>query len=139
MSWIHRTRGAKAVRVFCPVSAETLSHLFTGGELELDAEPALAALVALLRADNPLGDFGAYKAVAELAPGWELFTPNSDARPVLGEAAANASSPTVCLTIYIPDEAPDDEIERVLNAIVAAHPWEVPVIELTQVRLLTRA
>ncbi len=35
----------------------------------LDCEEGLAKVYAILDADNPLGDFGPYQAVAEVTPG----------------------------------------------------------------------
>ncbi|MXP09022.1 hypothetical protein [Pseudoblastomonas halimionae] len=59
-----------------------------------------------------------------------------DASPTLGEAGAASVSPTAVLTIYIPSEAPQDKVTRAIDAILAAHPWEVPVIEVSETRLV---
>jgi hypothetical protein len=137
MSGRYHLRASRRLRIFCPVAADTLRRLMAG-EL-VDSDPALGAMQAILRGDNPLGDFGPYRGVVELHPGWEAFEPTADASPTLGHAGAPQLSPTVVLTVHIPTEAPDSAVERAIEAIMAAHPWEVPVIELDEVKLLVRA
>ena len=130
-------RRVRRLRVFCPVAADTLSRLMTGAAVEDD--PALGAMLAIVRGDNPLGDFGLYRGVVELQPGWESFMPTGEARPTVGAAGERSLSPTVILTIHIPYDASEAEVNRALDAIIAAHPWEVPVIEIDEVQLLVRA
>lgn len=130
-------RKVQRLRIYCPVAASTLSRLMAGESVEDD--PALSAMLAIVRGDNPLGDFGLYRGVVELHPGWENFEPTAGATPTLGAAGARSLSPTVILTIHIPDDAPQQAVDQTLDAIMAAHPWEVPVIELDETRLLIRA
>ena len=85
-----------------------------------------------------LGDFGVYQSVMELAPGWEVFTPSADATPTLGSAGATTTSPTVILKTYVAAEADRETVDAALAAIMAAHPWETPVVELTDATLPTR-
>ncbi|MEL0210106.1 MAG: hypothetical protein VW891_05915, partial [Novosphingobium sp.] len=94
-----------------------------------------SAMLAVIRADNPLGDFTLYKGVCEIALGWESFQPGPDAKPTLGSAEARTLSPTVIITTYA---CADAELEPALDALMAVHPWEVPVIEVTEVDLLVR-
>lgn len=100
---------------------------------------ALARIIAIVREDGPLGDFGIYRSVIELAAGWELFTPGADASPTLGSAEAHTASPTAILTLYIPQGSADEAVSCAISAIMDAHPWEVPVIEMTATSLLMRA
>jgi hypothetical protein len=65
---------------------------------------------------------------------WFVCRPR-DAVPTLGSAGAATLSPTVILTTYAAAEA---DIGPALAAILAVHPWEVPVIELAQAELLIR-
>lgn len=132
-------RPARALRIHCPVAEPVLARLLAGDRQALEDDPALAAMLAIVRGDNPLGDFGLYRGVMELAPGWELFTPTATARPTAGAADENAVSSTVILTVHLPHDAPQDRIDAAIGAILRAHPWEVPVIELTETRLVTRA
>lgn len=124
------------LRVYCPVAASTLTRLIAGGNGEDD--PVLSAILAIVRDDNPLGDFGLYRGVVELHPGWESFEPTAGATPTLGTAGKRSLSPTVILTIHIPHDASEDQVHHALEAIMAAHPWEVPVIEMDETHLLER-
>ncbi|MEW9855581.1 hypothetical protein [Novosphingobium sp. M1R2S20] len=139
MSTITRTRSAKAIKIYCPVDRATLKLIQEGRLDDIDQWSALAAIVDVVRADNPLGDFGIYKSVMEVSLGWELFTPSVEARPTLGEAGATTASPTVVLTIYVPSDASSDAISGAMTAILAAHPWETPVIELSDTSLVMRS
>ena len=128
-------RRVTAVKVHCPVSPDTLAALLSGDADALESDATAAGLLAVIRSDKALGDFGLYHGVAEVAIGWESFTPSPSAAPTLGSAGATALSPTVILTTYAPAEA---DIDEALNALMAAHPWEVPVIEVSEVDLLVR-
>lgn len=96
-------------------------------------------MLAIVQDHGVLGDFGSYRSVVELATGWELFTPGPDAKPALGMAETSTASPTAILTLHIPSDTAEDAVSAALSAIVAAHPWEVPVIEITPSSLVTRA
>ena len=131
-------RKVRRLRVYCPVSAATLSALIAGDSAAAERDPALAAMLAIVRADNPLGDFGLYRGVFELSAGWEGFEPTGDATPTLGAAGERSLSPTAILTVHIPQEADPAAVDAALGALVAAHPWEIPVIELDSAELLVR-
>ena len=79
-----------------------------------------------------------YRSVVELAPGWEFFTPSAGARPTLGAADIGQASPTVVVTLHVAADVRDDVFDGLLDQLIAAHPWEVPVIELTAAALLLR-
>ncbi|MCJ2182957.1 hypothetical protein MTR62_09665 [Novosphingobium sp. 1949] len=134
----HATRPVSALKVYCPIDAATQALLARGAVMSIDPDCALARLIAFVRDENPLGDFGPYQSVMELATGLELFTPGAAARPTLGEAGAEAVSATAIVTIYIPADAPQAAVSAAIDEIVALHPWEVPVIELVETRLVTR-
>lgn len=134
----HRWRQALAIRVAWPVSPQTAQRLLAGDADAIGDDPGLAGLLAVLRADNPLGDFGLYQCVAELAPGWEIFRPGPQAMPTLGAAGTDATSPSVMVTIHVPAEADGAAIDAAIAALMAAHPWEVPVLEVSEVRLAIR-
>lgn len=95
-------------------------------------------MLAIIRAENPLGDFGLYKGVVEISTGFESFSPTAEAKPTSGGAGEVAVSPTVIITTYIRDDAPEELVAASLNELVAAHPWEVPVIEVFQTSLVGR-
>ncbi|ABD25422.1 hypothetical protein Saro_0977 [Novosphingobium aromaticivorans DSM 12444] len=128
-------RAAIAVKIHCPVSAATLAAMLAGDASAIELDETAAAILAIIRADNPLGDFALYGGVVEIGLGWESFTPGAAANPALGTAGSAALSPTAILTTYAPAGS---DIEPALAALMAAHPWEVPVIEIRDVELLIR-
>ena len=101
----------------------------------LDDEGGLADLYAILDADNPLGDFGTYRAVAEVTPGWELFRPGAGAKPVRGTIGRREVSPSLMVTIHIPGEAAQAQVDAAIARLLAVHPWEIPVVEVSEVAL----
>ncbi len=128
------SRAVTTIRIFCPVQPVTLAMLLSAGAAAMDDDPVLGAMLAILREDGPLGDFGVYRNVIEIAPGWESFRPTADANPTSGTAGEVALSPTVVLTTYVAADA----VDAVLTRIMAAHPWEIPVVEIGSARLLMR-
>lgn len=138
MAASYHTRAARVLRLYCPVAPATLAALTAGDPAAIEHDPTLARMLAILRSPNPLGDFGLYTSVVEAAPGWELFTPGAAAQPTLGTPGAHQASPTVVLTVHIAADAPAAAVDAALAALLDAHPWEVPVIELAEVQLLLR-
>lgn len=132
-----RTRRVQVLTMHVPVAAQTLRSLAEGDATAIDGEPALSALLAIVREANPLGDFGAYRAVVELGLGWEMFTPAAAARPTLGAAGVESRSPTVILRVHLP-EGDAAETDAAIARLLASHPWEIPVIERSSVELLVR-
>ncbi len=132
-----RSRRVEILTLHVPVAAETLRRLAAGDAACIDSEPALSAILTIVREANPLGDFGGYRGVVELGLGWELFTPAGSARPTLGVADIESRSPTVILRVHLPhDDA--GQAESAIARILAAHPWETPVIERSTAELLMR-
>ncbi|MDE2436612.1 MAG: hypothetical protein KGM49_10165 [Sphingomonadales bacterium] len=131
-------RKVRVLRLSWPVQDETHAALLGGDAAALDRDPWFARLLKLLRADNPLGDFGIYRAVAEVTPCWELFSPSPKASPTRGEPGQSQVSTNLMVTIHLPGQTPEDEVDALLDALVAQHPWEIPVIELAEVELLVR-
>lgn len=131
-------RNARSVRIHCPVAAETLAALLAGDGAAIERDPVLSAMLAIIRDHPALGDFGLYDGVAEVTPGWETFAPGPAATPTLGHSGATTISPTVTLTTWITEGAGQAALDAALAALLAAHPWEVPVIELTESRLVLR-
>lgn len=132
-------RKVRVLRLSWPVEPLTLAALQSGSGDALEADPSFAKLLAALRADNPLGDFGLYQAVAEVSPCWELFQPQGGAVPTLGAAGQSQISTNLMVTIHVDAEVPEDAFELILNWLVAIHPWEVPVIEISNAELALRA
>lgn len=135
----YRVREARMLRIYCPVERQTIIALAGGDASAMERDPTLAKMLRILRADGPLGDFGIYKSVAEIVAGWEIFRPETGAQPAFGEPGQPAASPTVILTTYFPYDASAHAVDRCLEAIMLAHPWETPVIELRDASLLERS
>lgn len=138
MSAAYCVRAVKALRVFCPIEAYTLRAMLSGDASAMERDPTLSRLLNVIRSASPLGDFGIYKSVVEIAPGWELFSPADDAEPTLGEVGSTTRSPTAILIIYLPMDASREAVDNAIGALLAAHPWEIPVVELSETSLVTR-
>jgi hypothetical protein len=132
------SKAALRVSVHVPVAAATLDALLAGDRSALEADPVMSRMLAILRAPGALGDFGIYHGVAEIGLGWETFAPSPAANPTLGAAGEVEHSPTVTLTTWIPAGAPAEAVDAALAALMDAHSWEVPVIEVIETRLLVR-
>ncbi len=122
----------QVVRVHCPVPANVLARLQAGEAAALADDALLSAVVGVIRGSDVLGAIGPYRGVFELGFGLESFVPQADAVPTTGRAGEPAVVPTVVVKSYAAEGA---DIAAELAAIVAAHPWEVPVIEVGQVVL----
>jgi hypothetical protein len=119
----------QVVRVHCPVSTNVLARLQAGEAAALADDAVLSAVVAVIRGSAVLGAIGPYRGVFELGFGLESFVPQADAVPTTGRAGEAAVVPTVVVKSYAAQGA---AIAAELAAIAAAHPWEVPVIEVGQ-------
>ena len=122
----------QVVRVHCPVSANILARLQAGEAAALADDALLSEVVAVIRGSAVLGVIGPYRGVFELGFGLESFVPQADAVPTTGRAGEAAVVPTVVVKSYAAQGA---DIAAELAAIAAAHPWEIPVIEVGQVTL----
>ncbi len=126
------------VRIHVPVASETLTAMLAGDGTAAERDPVLAALLGVIRGQNPLGDFGLYSGVTEIAPGWEAFRSGPNAAPTLGAAGAASLSPTVILTTYAPCPPGDPALLAAIGQVMDVHPWEVPVVEVTPTQLAWR-
>ena len=133
-------RAAFKVRVHCPVSRETFAALLRGELTAVETDVNAAAVLAVIRGDNPLGDFDLYQGVFELSLGVEGFTSTIRATPTAGAAGTNTLSPTVVITTYVDAKSDRSNVQSALSVLVHAHPWETPVIEFDEhpTQLLTR-
>jgi len=76
---------------------------------------------------------GRYESVAHWsAEGTERFRPMAGADPTIGTPGVESRVPTVLLEVVIPRD--DELLERVLQAVVATHPWEEPAIFVDESR-----
>ncbi len=123
------------IRVYCPVAPPTLAAMIAGDPGAVERDDTAAALLAILRIP-PLGDFGRYREVVELAIGYEGFRPGEGAVPTLGAVGEASWSPTVILTAMYDAGA---NVDALTEQLLAMHPWDVPVIVVSEpYRLLVR-
>lgn len=125
----------QVVRVHCPVSGNVLARLHAGEAAALADDPVLAGVIGVIRGSDVLGAIGPYRGVFELGFGLESFVPGADAVPTTGRAGEAEVVSTVVVKSYA---AAGADITAALAAIVAVHPWEVPVIEVGAVELVGR-
>jgi hypothetical protein len=104
-------------------------------DASLTAVSAVQEILRTFRDFDFAGSVGAYQAVAEISSSVETFVPTADATPTHGVAGIAATVPSARLVTYIPAGTPGEELDRLVDAIASAHPWEHPVIELDRVSL----
>lgn len=128
-------RWVRDIRVYCPVAPQTLAAMIAGDPGAVERDATASVLLGILRTP-PLGDFGRYRDVVELALGYEGFRPGDGAVPTLGTVGEPSWSPTVILTAIYDADA---DVDSLANQLLAAHPWDVPVIAVSEpYRLLVR-
>lgn len=134
-----RRRAVRRVKAYWPVAEATLAACAQGDLDALRSDESFASLLRVLESSPELGDFGVYGDVFEVTFGAEGFTVRPGARPTLGAIGERSLSPTVAVTTYV-HAVTDEDLARVLARLTAAHPWEIPVIELSApLELVSRA
>ncbi|MEW2047485.1 hypothetical protein [Streptomyces sp. NPDC005476] len=134
-----RRRTVRRVKAYWPVAEATLTACARGDLDALRSDESFASLLRVLEDSPELGDFGVYGDVFEVTFGAEGFTVRSGARPALGSVGGRVLSATVAVTTYV-DAVTDQDLSRVLARLTDAHPWEIPVIELSApLELVSRA
>lgn len=121
----------RKLRVHWPISAEMFTRIAAGEVEALQQDPGVAALLDVIGKFRDLGDFGNYKHVFESGLGLEGFTCGQGAEPTLGTVGEQTISPTFVFTTYFPAALEDVVVEQFMQELVAIHPWELPVIEVT--------
>ena len=104
-------------------------------DADLTAVSAVAEILRTFRESGFAGSVGAYKAVAEISSGVETFVPTADAAPTHGVADIASTVPSARLVTYVPAGTPGEELDRLVGAVAAVHPWEHPLVELDRVSL----
>jgi len=131
-----KLRPVLRVTVHCPITPETLQALAAGSAVALARDPGVAPILDLIESSAEFGDFGRYKGVCEIALGLEAFTPQAGAQPTVGSTGARSISPTATVKTYLAADCPPARLEALIASLATRHPWEVPVIEVTDARLL---
>lgn len=121
----------RKLRVHWPISAETFARIAAGDAGAVQQDPGLAVLLQAVEQFPDLGDFGNYKHVFESGIGFEGFSCGEGATPTLGRVGEQTLSPTFVFTTYFDASLDDAVLERAMQELVAIHPWELPVIEVT--------
>lgn len=121
----------RKLRVHWPVSSETFTRIAAGEVSALQRDPGISELLAAVEQFRDLGDFGNYKHVFESGLGLEGFTCSEGAEPTLGKVGEQTVSPTFVFTTYFDAATDNDVVEQFLQELMAIHPWELPVIEVT--------
>lgn len=88
-------------------------------------------------AHDPLQYGDGYDQVAwESAVGIERYRTLPGTNPTVGTEGYRSSIPSIKLTFMLPrgGQGRRAHLQKVLNAIVAAHPWEEPVICVSEAR-----
>lgn len=96
---------------------------------------AVQIILRIFRECDFAGRVGTYDAVAEISRGAETFVPTRASSPAQGEINVPSNVVTARLVTYIPTTTTREELDTLIEAIVSAHPWEHPVLEVDQVSL----
>lgn len=131
-------RKVRVIRASWPVDPATLRAALAGDMPALETDASFARLLAILRDDACLGNFGQYRGVAEVTPCWELFEPQPGAVPAQGEVGHRQASTNLLVTLHVDAAVSQDQFDAVVTRLVDAHPWEVPVIEVSDAVLALR-
>lgn len=131
-----RLTTVRRITVHCPVSRDAWDSLQAGDSAQLEREPDLAPLFDVLRAHEEFGALGPYRSVFEIGRGRETFTPRAGSRPTLGSAGEVCRTYTIVITTYVAERVADARFADLIAALARAHPWELPVIEVSSVRIL---
>ena len=121
----------RKLRVHWPISTETFGRIAAGDTHAVQQDPGLAELLKAVQQFPELGDFGNYQHVFESGIGFEGFSCGEGATPTLGRVGEQTLSPTFVFTTYFDAALDDAVLERAMQELVAIHPWELPVIEVT--------
>jgi len=131
-----RLSPARRITVYCPVNREAWLALLAGDEQRLEADAAVAGVLRVLRGCAEFGALGPYRNVFEISGGHESFTPGADAQPTLGQPGEVATTASVAITTYVSADLARSRVAELVALLADAHPWELPVIEVTDIEVL---
>jgi hypothetical protein len=108
----------------------------TGGPgVAVASAAAVQEIMRVVREFDFAGSVGTYRAVAQISGGADTFTPTADSAPVHGTADIASTVPSARVVTYVPAATPGGDIDQLIGALVSAHPWEHPLIEVDRVSL----
>ena len=131
-----RLTAVRRITVYGPASRRAWLALLAGDPAAVEADPAVAPLLAVLRAQPEFGALGPYRNVFELSGGHESFTPDAGAQPTFGHAGETSTTASVAITTYVAAGVAEQRLTDLVALLAAAHPWELPVIEVCAVQVL---
>jgi hypothetical protein len=103
--------------------------------LTVASDPAVQEIMRVIRAFDFAGSVGTYRAVAQIWGCADTFTPTADSAPVEGVAGTASTVPSARVVTYVPAGTPGEDVDRLIAALVSAHPWEHPLVEVDRVSL----
>lgn len=116
--------------VYLPVDEASQGSVLTAA-----SGPAVQEIMRVIRAFDFAGSVGTYRAVAQVSGAADTFTPTAASAPVHGAADIASTVASARVVTYVPAATPDEDVDRLIGAIVSAHPWEHPLIEVDRVSL----
>jgi hypothetical protein len=99
------------------------------------ASAPVREIMRVIRAFDFAGSVGTYRAVAQISGCADTFTPTADSAPVHGAADTASTVPSARIVTYVPAATPGGDVDRLIAALVSAHPWEHPLVEVDRISL----
>jgi|1186.fasta_scaffold10958_3 hypothetical protein len=106
-----------------------------GSGLAVASDPAVQEIMRVIRGFGFAGSVGTYRAVAQISGAADTFTPTADSAPVHGTADIASTVASARIVTYVPAATPAGDVDRLIAALVSAHPWEHPLVEVDRVSL----
>jgi hypothetical protein len=117
------------IEVYVPVDG--LEHS-VGRKSELGANKHVRSVITALENVIGVGRIGNYDKICELSAGWEQYRPTPGALPRFGAIGERVRLATVTVTSYVEYRDNVENLERVVAAVRAVHPWEHPIIQFSE-------
>lgn len=119
------------IKIYVPVELDHEDGRFPGVHPE---DAYLAWLIELIRESEVVGVIGQYHGVYELGPGLEGYVSGESSDPGHGTRGEASEPRSIALITYAAGEQ-TEAIKAFIDRAAKDHPWEQPVIEISQVRL----
>lgn len=97
--------------------------------------PALSDILDYLAQAHPFARLGKYDGNFELEIGFEGFTPRVGSNPTHGQADVKSRLPSITLTTFVTERVTDSLLADFITEIRKRHPWEHPVIIVSEARI----
>lgn len=95
--------------------------------------PKLSEAIEMLENDLCIGRVGNYIGVYEVSKGLESYLPMPNAQPQLGQQGIRSSVATLLFKTYA--KASKEVLDEFVEKLAQIHPWEHPVIEVSEIEL----